>query len=47
MFCMREDDFLLLNLVDVNSCEVDQNMLNKLSSELNKGKEIFLLFVNS
>ena len=27
MFCMREDDFQILNLVDVNSCEVDQNML--------------------
>ena len=26
MFCMREDDFLLLNLVDVNSCEVSQNV---------------------
>ena len=47
MLCMR-DDFLLLNLVDVNSCEVDQNMLYKnISSELNKNKEIFPLFVNS
>ena len=26
MFGIREDYFLLLNLVDVNSCEVDQNM---------------------
>ena len=45
MFFMREDDFLLLHLVDVNTCEIDQNMLYELSSELNKDKEIFLLFV--